>query len=501
LELLQSRAEGRGDLPVFRASVLEVIKLGEDTQCAASDIARIILQDPGFAVKVLRVANTTYYNRTDQPIKTISRAVVLLGVEVVRDISLGLGFVEVFQKHHPWIDFKKILARSYFAATLAREFGQIARDSNREEVFLAGLLQYLGPLAVAYYLPEKYLEVEQYQQKWRCSSLEAERQVLGYPFPAFGEALASRWALPKGIARSLQEKPPSDDERAGRLLTIAKASRRIAENLFTEGRKEGEDFAEAVDTLQKALNLDSTVTAGAIEAAFSEARKSAGQWGLEAVALNPIAGDKGENADPSRENVIRLLNKAIRRESLPSQVELLEQDDQPKDKAALQLDLLREISMHIFENRDLSTLFDLVMEGIQKVAKFDRIVLALCSPDRSTVNGRYGFGIQANELAVRIQISLDVDNLFTRCLKERRSVLVLDAEKEPFPSLLPPYLTTVFHARSFAVSPLFSAEKLVGLLYADNAFSGKPIELDGYRCFEHFTLQANLGLDRHRLRL
>ena len=129
LQLLETRVSGRGDLPVFRASVLEVVRLSEDTQCAASDIARVILQDQGFSVKVLRIANSPYYNRSDHSIKTISRAVVLLGVEVVRDICLGLGFVEVFQRHHPWIDLRRILARGYFTAVLTRELAGLLRDS------------------------------------------------------------------------------------------------------------------------------------------------------------------------------------------------------------------------------------------------------------------------------------------------------------------------------------------------------------------------------------
>jgi HD-like signal output (HDOD) protein len=499
LELLASRVEGRGDLPVFRTSVLEVIRLGEDTQCAASDIARIILQDQGFAVKVLRIANSPYYNRTNHSIKTISRAVVLLGVEVIRDICLGLGFVEVFQRHHPWIDLKKILARSYFTGTLARELAGLARDSRKEELFVRGLLQYLGKLAVAYYLPERYLEVEQLRLRTRCPEEEAQQQVLGHTYQEFAEALAERWSLPMGLVKPVTGGLPSGESDL-RLATIPRVCFEVAENLFGEGPRDVE-LAGKVEILKQELHVAADTVLDAICGAYTEARKSSARWGIEARELKAVPAEPDDIPDPARKELVRRLQQVERREEVLSQVELLEQEGQVKDRATIQLELLREISLHIFENRDLSTLFDLVMEGIQRVAQFDRIVLALCNPERTVVTGRYGLGLRAGELAGKICIQLDADNLFTRCLRDRQPILVLDAEQEPLGSLLPPYLKQVFSATAFALAPIYSAEKLVGFFYADNAVSKRPISLEDYRCFEHFSLQANLGLDRHRLRM
>ncbi len=499
-ELLASRVEGRGDLPVFRTSVLEVIRLGEDTQCAASDIARVILQDQGFAVKVLRIANSPYYNRTNHSIKTISRAVVLLGVEVIRDICLGLGFVEVFQRHHPWIDLKKILARSYFTGTLARELAGLARDSRKEELFVRGLLQYLGKLAVAYYLPERYLEAEQLRLRTRCPEEEAQRQVLGHTYQEFAEALAERWSLPLGLIRPVAGTGPAGEETDPRLISVPKVCFEVAENLFGEGPRDVE-LAAGIEVLKQELHLSADKVVDAVCEAYAEARKSSARWGIEARDLKAVPAERGDLPDPTRRELVHRLQQVERRQEVLSQVELLEQEGQVKDRSTIQLELLREISLHIFENRDLSTLFDLVMEGIQRVAQFDRIVLALCNPERTVVTGRYGLGLRANELAEEIHIRLDADNLFTRCLQERQPILVLDAQQEPLGSLLPPYLKQVFSASAFAVAPIYSAEKLVGFFYADNAISKRPISLEDYRCFEHFSLQANLGLDRHRLRM
>ncbi|MFZ0430033.1 MAG: HDOD domain-containing protein [Acidobacteriota bacterium] len=501
LQLLETRVSGRGDLPVFRASVLEVVRLSEDTQCAASDIARVILQDQGFSVKVLRIANSPYYNRSDHSIKTISRAVVLLGVEVVRDICLGLGFVEVFQRHHPWIDLRRILARGYFTAVLTRELAGLLRDSRKEEMFLAGLLQYLGPLAVAYYLPEKFLEVQQFVQGGHLKQSEAERKVLGQPFTAFGEALADRWALPTNLVQALQKSAGNNGGRRGQnlLQALPQLSHSIAEDLFGED-SHGPRTCDVAEEIKRVYSIGDKQLGDIIESAFSESRRSSSLYGLEADALRPKPPDAGASAgDPLRARLVRRLEAARSSAEVPSQEALLECEE--KDKNTVQLELLREISLHILENRDLTTLFNLIMEGVQRVAGFDRIVLALCNPERTELTGKYGFGLQAHELAKRMRVPMATENLFARCLSEKKALFILNADDEPYASLLPAPLRNLLGAKSFAVSPLYSSDRTVGLFYVDNALSDRPITLEDYRIFEHFTLQANLALDRHRLRL
>lgn len=501
LKLLETRVTGRGDLPVFRTSVLEVVRLSEDTQCAASDIARVILQDQGFAIKVLRIANSPYYNRSDHSIKTISRAVVLLGVEVIRDICLQLGFVEVFQRHHPWIDLRRILARGYFTAVLTRELATLMKDSRREEMFLAGILQYLGPLAVAYYLPEKFLEVQQLVQNGQFDQAGAERTVLGQPFTSFGEALADRWALPTNFVQSLQSPTNGHKGRKGRnlLQALPQLSHTITENLFGDGVGLAGATRDIVEEVERAFSVGDKELAQVIESAFVESRRSSSLYGLEADALCPTAPSEPASQDPVRARWLKRLEQAQRTDEVPSQETLLEPEE--KDKTTIQLELLREISLHILENRDLTTLFDLIMEGIQRVAGFDRIILTLCNPERTALMGKYGFGLEADSLAAQVRVPLATENLFGRCLAEKKPLLILNASDEPYASLLPGPLRNVFRARSFAVSPLYSSDRTVGLFYVDNALSDRPISLDDYRVFEHFALQANLALDRHRLRV
>jgi len=493
LELLESRIADLGELPVFRESVREVMRLGEDTQCSASDLARVILKDQGFAVKVLRVANSPYYNRSDRAIKTISRAVVILGVETIRDVCMGLGLIELFQKHHPQINLKSILVRSYFAANLARNFAEHIPGTAWEEAFLASLMQFLGPIAVAYYLPGKYIEIRQLARSSGRHDSSVESKILGFRFEDFSAALAAKWALPDYLVRCLDDGYGPDEEN--RVQRLSKISFNIAQSLFSDEASDT-DLESGMKTLVKVFGMKESKITELVEDSYLKTKKSSAFFGIEARALKPRQDSKKSGSIHARlAGRLRRKDKELQPEK--SEPEPLEKE-LPRDPNALQVDLLHEIALHILERRDLSTLFNLIMEGIQKVVAFDRIILALCNPERTEIRGRYGLGLNVDALIENFKVPLHESNLFGRCLLVRKSEFVADTESAVLQALLPVSIQGILAADSFVISPIYSTDRELGLFYADNSLSGRVISPNDFRKFEHFALQANLGIDRQR---
>lgn len=60
---LGMRIDGMGDLPVFSASVNRIRKISADPESDAMDLAKEVMKDLGFSVKLLRLANSSHYNR------------------------------------------------------------------------------------------------------------------------------------------------------------------------------------------------------------------------------------------------------------------------------------------------------------------------------------------------------------------------------------------------------------------------------------------------------
>jgi hypothetical protein len=397
----------------------------------------------------------------------------------------------MFQRHNPQVNLKALLARSYFAATLAQEFSECVPEAGREEAFLASLLQYLGPIAVAYYLPEKYLEIRKLGLESKYSEYSAaDLEVLGFRFEDFSSALAEKWALPQYLIRCLNQ----EDREADSVQRLSRISFDITQSLFSEEASD-EDLEIGINTLTKVFDIDEDDVGDLVENSFLKAKKSSELFGVEASALTPRMDL--ENSDSKRAGLARRLSRKESQSQTTVDRKLRDQNERiPKDREALQFELLHEIGLHIVEKGDLSTLFNLIMEGIQKVIGFDRIILALCNPDRTEIRGRYGFGLQSESLTENFRIPLHESNLFGRCLIVRKPEFVADTRQPGTYALLPSPIQKVLSTRSFVVSPIYSASKEVGLFYADNSSSGREISSNDFRRFELFTLQANLGIGR-----
>ncbi|WDT71175.1 MAG: HDOD domain-containing protein [Candidatus Manganitrophus sp.] len=301
LQKLQDRIHHRGDLPVLRDTVIQTLRAAEDKVSGAADVARSILQDQGFAVKVLKVANSAYFNGGYGEVFTVSRAVVVLGMDMIRSVSLGLSFVELFQKQHPGIDLKKIIADAFIAATLAKELGERLHYPKQEELFLATLFYNLGPISLAYYLPESHLEIQRLVEKSGLPLWKAEQQVLGASVNQLGIAMAKECKVPDHLAESLAASDqilfsPAHTPRE-QLWAVSYLSNRIVGNLFAEKGTE-EEMAGLMQQMEVCLKIPPEEGLGLIQKAYKNIKEVSDSFEIEAEKFRPPVTSGSKTSSP-----------------------------------------------------------------------------------------------------------------------------------------------------------------------------------------------------------
>jgi HD-like signal output (HDOD) protein len=135
-----------GALGVGKATLPRVLAALCDPGTSASDVGRVIAQEPGLAARVLRVANSAYYGLTGK-VSTLERAFVLLGGDAVRGIAAAacLDRAAARALDRSPIDLQHML-RHFVATGSAAEM--LARGSahrrTASEAFIAGLLHDFG---------------------------------------------------------------------------------------------------------------------------------------------------------------------------------------------------------------------------------------------------------------------------------------------------------------------------------------------------------------------
>lgn len=136
------------ELPTLNEVVREICELSENEKCRAEDLTKIILRDADLTSKVLKIANSVHYNPSFASIKTVSRAIVHLGFDNLRNITLATTLIENFLKGKPKILLIQSLARSFHSAVQAKAMVPFLDGEKREQIFIAALLRNISELAL-----------------------------------------------------------------------------------------------------------------------------------------------------------------------------------------------------------------------------------------------------------------------------------------------------------------------------------------------------------------
>ncbi len=101
-----------------------------------------------------------------------------------------------------------------------------------------------------------------------------------------------------------------------------------------------------------------------------------------------------------------------------------------------------------------------------------------------------------DRLCCGIEISLDIDTILTRAVKEKKAFNVMDIHSEPMSD---PILIQQLGTMACAVVPLISRDKVIGVLWVDNLFSRRPITEHDMEFLKGFTDQIASAIENARL--
>ena len=189
------RALSDQELPTLNAVVRAICELSEDSESSADDLTKIILRDADLTSKVLKIANSVHYNRSLNPIKTVSRAIIQIGFVNLKNITLASSLIDSFLKGKPRELLIGRLAKSFHAAVQARAMVNHLDSDKKEQVFIAALLRHIGELAIlstGRETAEKFISARDLHP---AAEAELSQEFLGFDINQLNKALIKEWSL------------------------------------------------------------------------------------------------------------------------------------------------------------------------------------------------------------------------------------------------------------------------------------------------------------------
>ncbi len=190
------------NLPIPRGQIMQLIQyiLSDDTQI--DKLTQLISENPALTAQLLGLVNSSFFGFR-QPVKTISDAVVALGLESLRNLILCFAVKETLSKNEiPGFGIDMFWEDSIRRGVAAQQLGYLV-NGPVEQGFTAGMLQDIGLLILFSMEPEK-------ADRWLLlrSNLPAKRREMEKDlFCAFhdsvGALLVEKWNLPKSYTLAI----------------------------------------------------------------------------------------------------------------------------------------------------------------------------------------------------------------------------------------------------------------------------------------------------------
>ncbi len=207
-EIRRKLAEGNLELPSLPKVVQRIWETVEKPDVSLSQIAEVVRVDPGLSARLLRFANSAYY-RGGRPIADIDRAVVRLGLRVVKNLLTAVAIDQFYtdQERGPMKTYLAgIWNQSVLVAATSETLAEYAPGREPEVAMLAGLLHRIGALPILEYLNSN-LDMANNQDLVDGLLSEIETEV--------GSAVLEWWDFPAELVGVIKKYPDLQYDHGG----------------------------------------------------------------------------------------------------------------------------------------------------------------------------------------------------------------------------------------------------------------------------------------------
>lgn len=460
------------DLSVLAGTLRELNRTTRNEEAHVRQLSRIILRDPNLTSRVLKVANSALYKLAGNPITTISRAIVVLGFTIVRDIAVSLKIMDSLLNQSAQDELMDQLANSYHAAMQAKTIARYCSASDQEEVFIAALLRHVG---LSSFLSCGGPEAEEYAEKVAegMDSSRAAEKVLGFDFERLTLALTRAWSL----GDLLTEVVTKGDNADSPLAMAAHLGEKVS-----LAAREGWDS----DKFQSVLKQVSDFTGRPVDECEQDmfecaerTRNQAVNYGAEKIE-HLIPQPIYRSADESAEDKEAEEEKAV---------------PQKRGDPQLQLEIINELNDMVSRgNIDLNAMLNMVMEGIHRGIGLDRVALAFVLAPKKLIVGKAALGKVDPDWEKSMQFDLEGDNIFAYALRYGEPIWMGTKNSFPLAYLVSKPVQSVVGKGQFFIAPVMSGTKKIGVFYADNRPSEAPMSEEDFTAFKLFSKQSGLCL-------
>jgi eukaryotic-like serine/threonine-protein kinase len=465
------------DYPALSATISELNKAVDSETSSLNSLTKIILQDFSLTKKLLKVVNTVSYGQFGGKISTISKAVVILGFNVVRDIAAALVLIEFLQNKSQAAQLTDEVIFSFFAGLVARQLTINLNLRNYEEAMICGIFHHLGKLLATFYFFDQSQQINQLIANG-ISPNTASYEVLGISYNDLGNGIAKSWNFPSRLLYGMQSLPTEKVSStvneldqlnmivnlASELTTLVASTALKDKNLAIQLLAKKYQFGMKVDAKQLHATLQEGMQEMALRASILNIRTKQSPLLKRIEAYTGRALHHESGAETSDEQEDKLTNQLTDDRVDKTEIFIPKKLD---SEAILQSGIQDVVNTLVGEYK-LNDVLQMVLEAMYLGMGFNRTLLYVRDQKTKTMQARTGFGQDIDHLLPAFNFPLkSALDVFHLAIEKGVDIVIEDINDESINAKIPNWYTKISDAKSFLLLPVMIDKKAIGCFYGD----------------------------------
>jgi len=477
LEAIMQRLDGSTGFPALSSTITDINRIAASDSENLSKLARTILRDVSITRKLLHIVNSATYGQYGGRIHTVSKAILILGFDAVRNAAMSLMLLEFSKGKSQARVMQDEIVTAYFSGVVSKSLcGQLGVQ-HHEEAIICTMFQHLGKLLATFYLYDDSLKIHARMQSGMKEDLAA-LEVLGVSYEELGIAMAKKWNFPDRLVHGMRQlmerelvKPKTEEDRL-----------RIAANLANELchtalNTEESAKAAALDALVTRYAKVAPLKAEALTAALGQAMHEVAE---SAPALNlPVANSRNlatisawsnltentDSADPMTTTITddALLDSITALDAAGSSSESVHEPEQILTAG------VRDVTEALVTDFNINDVLQLVLETMYRGMGFSRTLIFIRDPKQQIMRARFGFGERIESMIPQCHFSLAAaPDVFHLAIDKGADIMIDDATSAIIINRIPEWYKRTLAAKKFLLLPVVVKNQTVGLFYADS---------------------------------
>lgn len=193
-------------IPPFPKVALQVMKMLDNPEVQAKDLAEFIQYDSAITANLLKTCNAAYFGLT-RKVSSLDDALVVVGQDILKDIIIASSSAR-FYKGGAGEGYKleqgDLWKHSVATAIMAKLISAHFKEVDPGLAFTAGLLHDIGKRFLSSFVADDFEKIMVRGHSEGCSFIQAEKEILGVDHAELGAMIMKKWEFSEELIAAVK---------------------------------------------------------------------------------------------------------------------------------------------------------------------------------------------------------------------------------------------------------------------------------------------------------